>query len=576
MFGGMLPAIDDNLLPETAAAYAENSFLYSGALRPLPKPKVLHELVNTGSAFVYRIPKDYANADYLYESHWIELPSPNTNVIRSQVFNDIHDRYYFFSDAGSPRYNTKARILAGQPSFALGINTPTVPPNVVPSGGASTIVPTRAYVYTWVSAYGEESAPSPPTVVTYKVDGTYTVTVTAPPLSDQGVDRNLTKYRLYRTVTSDAGVATFFFVTEQPYTPVGSLTYVDTADDAAISFNGEIESTFYTPPPTDLVGAVTMPNGMVAGWTQNDIWFCEPYRMHAWPAKYGQTVEYPIVGLGVVGQSLVACTAGYPSVLTGPNPAFISMAQLTIFEPCLSRGSILSAPEGVYYASPSGLQLVGPGNIQNITREAATKDKWQKLTYLTALRAARLGTAYYAWGSARTGVFDESAFEPSVFETVDETGSYIGILIDPAAPNVGLVQLKSETPIINVQTDPWSGEIFIIKDEKVYWLDMVDLETSLETSLWNSKIFQTNQVRNFGALRLYFDVLPGSTPGALGRVKVIADNGVVAMDRPIVKSGQLMRPASGFKADFWQLQLTAQVKLKSVQMANSVKELNAV
>ena len=579
-FGGMLPAVDENLLPDNAAVYAENSFLYSGALRPLPKPKVLHTLLAPASGYVYRIPKTYADADYLYDSWWMEFPSPNTNVLRSQVFNDIHDRYYFFSDAGAPRYNTKARILAGQPSFALGLNPPTVPPGVTPSGGVGT-VSGRAYVYTWVTLYGEESAPSPPTVVNDKIDASYAITLTAPLLSDQGVDRNITHVRIYRTVTSTAGVATFFFVAEQVCT---DTTYTDTATDQEISLNGELQSTFYTPPPA-LLGAVTMPNGMVAGWTATDVWFCEPYHMHAWPAKYGQSVEYPIVGLGVVGQSVVICTQGYPVIATGPNPSFISLGVLTIFEPCLSRGSILAAPEGVYYASPSGLQLLAPGNIQNITREAATKDKWQKLTYLSALRAARLGTAYYAFGTARTGVFEETVFEPDgavlgdgngTFEQEDLNGSYIGVLIDPQAPNTGIVQLRSLTSVINVETDPWSGEIFIIKEGKVFWLDMVDLETSLETSYWDSKVFQTNQVKNFGALRLYFDALAGSVPGNYGRVQVIADGHIVAMDRPLVKSGQLMRPSSGFKADYWQLKLTANVKVKSVQMANSVKELNSV
>jgi hypothetical protein len=198
-----------------------------------------------------------------------------------------------------------------------------------------------------------------------------------------------------------------------------------------------------------------------------------------------------------------------------------------------------------------------------------------------------VGTAYYAFGSARLGVFDESAFEPDLaiigdhvgvtWEQTDLTGSLVGILVDPAVGSAGIVQLRNDTPIINVITDPWSGELFTIKEGKVFWLDLVDIEgttTTLETSLWNSKIFQTNQVRNFGALKLYFDVLPGTPPGNYGRVKVIADGQVVAMDRPLVKSGQLMRPSSGWKADFWQIQLTSQVKIKSVQMANSVKELN--
>ena len=581
-FAGMLPAIDENLLPDTAAVYAENVFLYSGALRPMPKPKILHTLVNPNAGFVYRIPKSYTDADNLYGSKWLEFTSPDTNVIRSQVFQDVHDRYYFFSDSGPPRYTTKARIDAGDPSFILGINPPLVPPGVVATGGTEPIH-SRTYVYTWVSAYSEESAPSPPTNVNEKKDASYAVTCTAPPLSDQGTDRNLTKIRLYRTVTSTAGVATYFFVAELPIANP-TVTFTDNADDADISFNEEMVSTFYNPPPATLVGAVTMPNGMVAGWSGTNIWFCEPYRMHAWPVKYGQTVEYPIVGLGVLGQSLVVATSGYPSVATGTHPSLISMAMLTIFEPCLSRGSILSTPEGVYYASPSGLQLVSPGSLVNITREAATKDKWQRLTALSKLRAARLGTIYFAYGAAQIGVFEETAFQtthptdPALipFEVEDFTGAHVGVMVDPAAANVGIVQLRSVEAVINVETDPWSGELFIIKDGKVYWLDVVDLDTSLETAYWTSKVFQTNQVRNFGALRLYFDLLSGSPPGDLGRVKVLADGHVVAMDRPLVKSGQLMRPSSGWKADFWQVLLTSKVRIKSVQMANSVKELNSV
>lgn len=576
-FGGMLPAVDDNLLPDTAAAYTENSFLYSGALRPLPKAKELHVLANPTAGKVYRLPKTYTDADYLYESKWLEFISPNTDIIRSQVFQDTHDRYYFFSDAFPPKYNTKARIDANQPSFLLGINPPLVPPVVVVTPGTEP-VHSRAYAYTWVSEYDEESGPSPPTLVTNTTDMTCNITCTAPPAADQGVDRNLKKIRIYRTVTSTSGVATFYFITELT---LPTVIFSDTATDADVAIHDEIASTFWSPPPVDLVGAVAMPNGMVAGWTKTDLWFCEPYHLHAWPAKYGQTVEYPIVGLGALGQTCVVCTSGYPSTATGTDPGFISMAMLTIFEPCLSRGSILSTPEGVYYASPGGLQLIATGSIQNITRDAATKDKWQKLTVLSKLRAARLGTAYYAYGSAAFGVFDESAFEPLHFEETDLTGAFIGILIDPSASNVGIVQLRSEKPVVNVITDPWSGELFIIRDGKVEWLDMVDIDgvtTELEITYWNSKIFQTNQVKNFGALKLYFDVLPGSPspPGELGRVKVLADGAVVAMDRPLTKSGQLMRPSSGFKADFWQLLLTSQVRIKSVQMANSVKELNDV
>jgi hypothetical protein len=40
--------------------------------------------------------------------------------------------------------------------------------------------------------------------------------------------------------------------------------------------------------------------------------------------------------------------------------------------------------------------------------------------------------------------------------------------------------------------------------------------------------------------------------------------------------GELHRLPSGFKASFWQIEIEARVKVKSFQMATSVKELQVV
>ena len=45
------------------------------------------------------------------------------------------------------------------------------------------------------------------------------------------------------------------------------------------------------------------------------------------------------------------------------------------------------------------------------------------------------------------------------------------------------------------------------------------------------------------------------------------------MTRELRETGELMRLPSGFKADFWQIELEAVVSIDSVQMATSVKEL---
>jgi hypothetical protein len=193
---------------------------------------------------------------------------------------------------------------ASKEPWLLGIPAPSVVPSVSPSGGTGADT-TRAYVYTWVSAYGEEGPPSEPTTVTGQVDDTWAITLTAAAgsdLGDDGDDRYLTLVRIYRTVTSSAGVATYFFVAEQA---ISDTTYDDSASDATVAANDQLESTNWTAPPSDLQGFIRMPNGIVASWRESEIWFSEPYRPHAWPAAYVVTVDYPVVGLGVTGQRRV-------------------------------------------------------------------------------------------------------------------------------------------------------------------------------------------------------------------------------------------------------------------------------
>ena len=101
----------------------------------------------------------------------------------------------------------------------------------------------------------------------------------------------------------------------------------------------------------------------------------EAYHWHAWPDAYKYATETPIVGLGVIGQTCVVCTQGYPATVTGSKPATCSFTKATADEPCLSRGSIVSTPQGVIYASQNGLVLVGPNGIQNVTEKLITRER---------------------------------------------------------------------------------------------------------------------------------------------------------------------------------------------------------
>jgi hypothetical protein len=317
-----------------------------------------------------------------------------------------------------------------------------------------------------------------------------------------------------------------------------------------------------------------MGNGIAAGFVGNQVWFSEPYRMHAWPAAYALSVEHKIVGLGVVNQSLVICTLGNPVTATGVNPAFITTSKFAAVEPCQSRGSIISSHEGVYYAGNSGLILVNPGRLLNITEQMVKRDVWQQTTKGAALRAARFNGAYYAYGSVIAGAFDELTFDTDSFTQEDISNALTGILVDPVNQTASFSTLLSANIVYGVFGDFWTGELMLVRNGGMYWVDQGDAAVELEAYVWTSKIFQTTRPQNFAALQVFFDV-PVVAPSSYGTIKVYA-NGSLKSTQTIVTSGGILRLPSGFKASFWQIKLETALTVLSVHMATSTQELYAL
>lgn len=594
-FGGMVPAVDDGLLAPVNAAYTEDTWTYSGSVVGLPVRKLLYTLVNANATKVYRLPNNYTDALHLEDSTWLEFTHSDTDVLRTQVVDDAYDRYYWVSPADVPRYMTQAQIIAAAPALAgaykLGIPAPGAISGIV-AGGASATLKSVAYVQTFVSAYGEEGPPSAPkTYSAQKIDATYTITFAQPdPADTGGPDRDITHMRLYRTITAANGTTTYFYVTE---VTVGTVSFADnaaTTTDAILAFNAQLESTNWSGPPSDLQGWVSLSNGIVAGFRSNEIWFCEPFRMHAWPALYAIAVEYSIVGLGVQNNSLVVCTEGFTYTVSGASPSSMSLQKIAGLMPCTGRGSIVSAVEGVYFSTPAGLALVTPGGIVISTKEMIRKDKWNALVQINTLRAAQLGAAYYAFGQAVLGVFQLDAFQVDAFQQDDFAGARAGMLIDPTSLTVAFNNLTTEDPVTNVMTDVWSNEVFVIQNGEVQWLDISDTTQEKAPYVWRSKIFQAGNKQNFQAAKIFFTV-PPSTPtlnpvevmglvqtlqaDQYGLFRVYAD-GVLKMCRELRASGEQFRLPSGFKADLWQFEIEARVQVDSIQVATSPTELKGV
>jgi hypothetical protein len=615
-FGGQIPALDERLLPIENAVYTENAYLQAGRLEPLAADIIIHKLKNPKARYAFRVPIASPGIDNIKDSYWLEFGPVDTYVVRSPVVNQVDGgRYYWANGSSPPGYTTKDRIIINNTTPAdpngfpliLGIPRPDVAPGVTVTGGGPP-TETRGYVYTWVSASFEEGQPSPPTVVTGNASGTWHIVMTAPTVPDT-TDRTLTYTRIYRTVVGPDGDVGFFFVAEIPIT---TLTFDDTVSGDIVANSQELPSENWTPPPIDLKGMVSMPNGMIAGWRENEVWFCEPYRPHAWPAQYVVGVESPIVGLGTVDQNLMVLTSGQPYVVTGIHPAATTVRKVNPLEPCTAPGSIVSTPNGVLYTSNNGLILIGPSGGQNLTYDVVRKDEWLRLLNLNSIQGAFFMNGYYCFSAVTDGVFQYDAFQhfvedggfydpppppppraldhpspadtPDAFQGENFLGTNVGAFL-ASDIHLGYMTLRSDRPTFNVMTDLWTGEVLVIRDTK-------DDDTGLYTGkvlhvdrreylprqsyVWRSKIVQLLYKENYAAAKVFFDLPLGDVPPSEPTLFKMFADGHLKFTRPITKSGEIFKLPSGYKADFIQFELTGQLMIFNLQVATSARELREV
>lgn len=485
----------------------------------------------------------------------------------------------------------------------------------------STVIESRSYVYTWVSAYGEESAPSPYTLVNGWGNGTWTIGLWSPNPDDLGVLRNLAVLRLYRTVPSNTGATVYFwvadislgssdpdaaaFVAQDTNCFPPAATYIDTQTDAAVALHLQLPSTNFFPPPTNLQGMIIMPNGMIAGFENNEIWFCQPYYPHAWPPGYVQTTDFPIIGLGVTLGALVACTGATPYVLNGVSPSAVTVQRCSSPNPCISRGSIISTDLGVFFMSPNGLiQVVNSGTASNATELWITREKWDALTPSKNTRAIPLVGNYFCFGTVNGA--DTSVAQQGFTVELNTDSTSFTIWPQPGGHRVGFNGLVAPNGynVDNILLDPWSGVAMIIQNGQVSYYDFEDQSPAIQPYDYVSKIYQQPSKRSYAALRVFFTAgantppvndcpneAPANDPSwatlqsnQRGIIKIYADPDDEGYDgtmqlvtcREITQSGGILRIESGFKAENWQFEILGTINISNIQIATSVKELRNI
>jgi len=159
----------------------------------------------------------------------------------------------------------------------------------------------------------------------------------------------------------------------------------------------ELPSLSWLAPPDNLAGLTNLPNGNMAGFAGRDVYFCEPYVPHAWPDAYRQTLDHPVVGLGRMDTTLAVLTKGTPYLIQGAHPDSVVVVKSDIEQACVSKRSIVSLNNLVFYCSPDGLVALTPGGSQMITENMFTYEQWQTQINPESVHAYHQDNKYVAF-----------------------------------------------------------------------------------------------------------------------------------------------------------------------------------
>jgi len=343
-----------------------------------------------------------------------------------------------------------------------------------------------SYVYTFVTAYGEEGPPSAAsTVVT--TDDNQTVNLSNLQTSSAKSNTNLSKKRIYRSNTGSNTTA-FQFVAE---VTLATTTYADTSNNNELA--EVIPSTTWIAPPDDdtalypdgpMKGLCALPGGVFAGFTGKRICFSEPFLPHAWPANYRLVIEEEIINIKVVSNGILATTKGVPYLITGSGPESMTAIRIESSHANLNKRSMVDMGPYVIYASPDGLIAAEGTTVKNLTEGIITPSQWQASYYpatITGFMWEERYVGFYSTGSGYGGfIFDPRVSDGTSFVDLDASGLIRGGHTDPDDSQLYLIISNTIKKFQGSNTNltfNWKSKEYVMPKPTSMGFAKVDAET---------------------------------------------------------------------------------------------------
>ncbi len=573
-FSGEQPRIIPRLLPPNGARSAVGARLDNGALTPYRAATL--ETTLAGSGPFQSIVK--------FGSEWLAFAT-RVNAAPGPVATD---RLYYTGNGGVPKMRT------GGTTYDLKVPAPSAAPTATPSGTGSGDVFSRAYVYTFVTDFGEESQPSPASAIISWQSGQ---TVTLSGIQAAPAGRAISKQRFYRSQTGSVGTD-FYFIAERA---ASNANFVDTV--AVDDFAEALPSRYFAPPPDDLAGLVAMPNGMMAAFSGKQLYFCEPFVPHAWPQQYVLTTDVPIVALAAAGSSLWVLTEGTPYLVSGTTPAAMTMEKVKANLPCVNARGVVDLGFAVAWPSNDGLAMArADGSIGLATANLFSPREWRKLNPGTM----RAGQVQGRWIGSYNATNDNG--EPIAGSLIVDLSGQSFLIRHPARADAWWFDIESGDAFYLVEGGNaiyrfdsadgapevlyWRSKEFVLPHPDTMGAILVERGTAIsqaDIDARNAEIaaaIAANQTLMTGADGIGGDIAGSAVadvsiagdillpiPVALGgstTIGIYADQKLVAT---VTELDKVKRLPSGFKGRTWEIDVSSDIELVQITMAKTVDEL---
>lgn len=390
-FGGIIPRLADHMLGPTQATIAHDAKLRNGQLEPWRETKTVQKSVANAKSF------------HSHNCCWLSW----TDKVTCTELAPDWGRLYLTGRKGNGLEVAEVSDKCALTYYAAGVPAPLDPlvPEAAETCGME--ADARAYVYTYVNVWEEESAPSPPSNVIRVDDGT---TVQFPyGIPDPPEGYGIVAANIYRATTGfrqpDGKVQTP--MTEYLYMGTVALPLGDAVftDDIKSKFLGAaLETQNDRMPPDGMEGVVAIGDQVrLAGFKGNRVFFSEAFQPHNWPAKYDLTLDYNIAHMLALDQRLFITTASSPYIIDVSNCDASKCTPVTSLDVPLAdiaceypHGAIITY-HGLFYATQYGIVLLQPnGEWHIVTARWFGEDEWRKIKPHTLRMAYWEGFLFFA------------------------------------------------------------------------------------------------------------------------------------------------------------------------------------